>query len=175
MKATLTAGLVGMFLALSSCAQVPEQRPRLHNPDFDRELTRLLDFSVPLLGVDSLYRQAQDYIILDARTREEYEVSHIPGSVFLGYPDADPEVMETLPKDRPLLLYCSVGYRSERMAERLRKAGFTRVFNLYGSIFEWANRGYPLENGRGETTDTLHTYNRAWSKWVENPKVVRVW
>jgi len=171
----LTAGLVGVFLALSSCAQVPEQRPRLQNPDFDRELTRLLNFSVPLLGVDSLYRHLQDYTLLDARTREEYEISHIPGSEFLGYPEADPEALKNLPKDQPLVLYCSVGYRSERMAERLRKQGFSKVYNLYGSIFEWANRGYPLENAQGVRTDSLHTYNRQWSRWVENPRVVRVW
>jgi rhodanese-related sulfurtransferase len=48
-----------------------------------------------------------------------------------------------------------VGYRSEKVTEKLQKAGFTQVSNLYGGIFEWVNQGYPIVNQSGATSDVI--------------------
>ena len=53
-------------------------------------------------------------------------------------------------KDAPIVTYCSVGYRSGKMAERLQAAGYTNVRNLEGSIFKWANEHRPLVRGESE-------------------------
>lgn len=67
----------------------------------------------------------------------------------------------------PIVVYCSVGYRSAAVAEELASLGYTNVKNLRHSIFEWAERGYVLENAAGSTSK-VHPYNRAWGTLVPN-------
>ena len=54
-------------------------------------------------------------------------------------------------------------YRSSRLAERLRQAGCTNVFNLDGSIFQWANEGRPLERD-GRPVNEVHPYNKTFGQ-----------
>ena len=161
----------------SGCAQnVPADRPPVDNPEYDRKLQRLLGFSVPLIGVEELENIQREVVIFDTRKREEYEVSHIPGARFLGYDeDYAPVRLKEVNKEQPVILYCSIGYRSEKIGERLRREGFTNVYNLYGSIFEWVNKGKPVVDSAGTPTRKLHTYNENWSQWVTNPQVSKVW
>jgi rhodanese-related sulfurtransferase len=98
-------------------------------------------------------------LLLDVRTREEFEVSHLRGAVHVP-PDAAASVLRE-PKDRPVVTYCSVGYRSGGFAQKLHAAGFTNVANLEGSIFRWANEGRPVFRGSQEVTE-VHPYNRTW-------------
>jgi hypothetical protein len=72
-------------------------------------------------------------------------------------------------------LYCSIGYRSEKIGEKLKDAGYTNVQNLFGSIFEWVNQELPVENSKDEIVKKVHTYNRLWGKWVDKKKTERVW
>jgi 3-mercaptopyruvate sulfurtransferase SseA len=64
-------------------------------------------------------------------------------------------------------VYCSVGYRSEKVSEQLRQAGYQTVYNLYGGIFEWKNQGHPVVNAEGEPTERVHAYNRSWGVWLK--------
>ena len=161
----------------AACGQnkAPEERPHCENPAFDAKVAGMLQMDVPVIGVQEL-RNIQDEVhIFDARKRAEYEVSHIPGARYLGFDDFDPERLEGLPKDAPIVLYCSIGYRSEKIGEKLEKMGYTRVYNLFGSLFEWANRGFPMVDGQGRPTKAIHTYNKNWSKWVDDQKADKTW
>ncbi len=75
-------------------------------------------------------------------------------------------MVEKLNKDSPIIVYCSVGYRSERVGEKLKSAGFKNVKNLYGGIFQWVNEGHPVVNKKDHWTDSVHTYNKNWSQWL---------
>ena len=66
--------------------------------------------------------------------------------------------------------YCSVGYRSSRLAEELRARGFENVFNLEGSLFQWANEGRPLYRGE-ERVDQAHPYDEEWGQLLDR----RLW
>jgi sterol desaturase/sphingolipid hydroxylase (fatty acid hydroxylase superfamily)/rhodanese-related sulfurtransferase len=99
-------------------------------------------------------------ILLDVRTEAEYEVSHLPGARRVDSRASASQIVATLDRGLPVVTYCSVGYRSSQMAERLEKAGLTNVFNLDGSIFQWANEGKPLEQGG----KPVHPYNKAFGK-----------
>ena len=158
-----------------ACAQVPEARPEVESQQFDKRLSQLLSFSVPVMGVDELEKQKGEVILFDTRELEEYEVSHIPGADYLGYGDFSKEKLASLSKDTTIVVYCSVGYRSEKIGEKLQKMGFTKVYNLYGSLFEWANQDHPLEDVKGRKTNLVHTYDKNWSQWVEEGKLVKVW
>lgn len=168
--------LLLLFLGMQmACAQPPAIRPEVERTAFDEELSHLLSFSVPVMGVAELQERKEEMVVLDAREREEFEVSHIPGARFIGYNKFNPKQLKDIPKDSPIVLYCSVGYRSEKIGERLQKMGYTNVHNLYGSIFEWANQDFPLEDKEGQATKKIHTYNRNWSQWVEDGTLIKVW
>lgn len=176
MKSTISTIIVAILGINFGCGQnAPADRPHCENPDFDQKVSKMIRFSVPLIGVEDLKNIQNEVLIFDAREKEEYEVSHIPGAQLVGYREFSIDQLEGLPKDTKIVLYCSIGYRSEKVGEKFKKAGFTNVFNLYGSIFEWANRGLPLVDSNGRPTAKIHTYNSEWSKWVEEGKAEKVW
>ena len=146
----------------------------IENKAFDNTVTKLLSFSVPTKNVDQLRENYNDYIILDAREWEEYEVSHMKDAIHIGYDHLEVQKLDKLDKTKPVLVYCSIGVRSEKIGEKLMEQGFEEVYNLYGSIFEWVNRGYPIYNIDGELTNKIHGYNRIWGVWIKNKEYEKV-
>lgn len=165
-------GLLGV--SCTGKSQLPANMPHSQNPKFDSAIINTLDFTVPVISVDELHARKQDFVILDAREKKEFDVSRIPGAQWVGYDDFKMDRLKGIDKDKPVLLYCSIGYRSEKIGERLKDAGYTQVYNLYGSIFEWANKGYPVVNEKGDTVNTLHTYNWFWGRWVDGSRIKKV-
>ena len=104
-------------------------------------------------------------LLIDVRTKAEFDVSHLAGARRVE-PGADPKTI-SLPKDKAIVTYCSVGYRSAAFAKKLRDFGFTRVENLEGSIFRWANENRPLMN-EGGRTDKVHPYNGVWGMLLDS-------
>ncbi|MBX2928937.1 MAG: rhodanese-like domain-containing protein [Saprospiraceae bacterium] len=145
------------------------------DPEFHEKVRRTISGAVPTMDAAELKEKLQNLRIFDAREREEYEVSHIPGAEYIGYKNFDIKSLANIPKDTPIVLYCSIGYRSEKIGEKLLAKGFTNVFNLYGSIFEWVNRGYPVVNFSGEEVKKVHTYNKEWSRWVDENQAQKIW
>ncbi|MCB0445038.1 MAG: rhodanese-like domain-containing protein, partial [Gelidibacter sp.] len=78
-------------------------------------------------------------ILVDARNREEFEVSAIASAKHINsHPFSFEEFEKSFPnKNELIIVYCSLGVRSEDFAEKLKKIGYTQVKNLYGGIFEW--------------------------------------
>jgi rhodanese-related sulfurtransferase len=102
-------------------------------------------------------------LLLDVRTPEEWNVSHLPGARRVD-PSASVEAAAAeIAKETPIVTYCAVGYRSGDLATRLRAAGFTNVRNLEGSIFEWANEHRPLVHD-DQPVKTVHPYNALWGR-----------
>ena len=137
------------------------------NQEFNQLVHDYLDYTVPIISVAKLNENLDDYVILDARELEEYELSHIPGAKLIGFKSPNFISLKSLPKSKAIVVYCSIGYRSEKVAMSLIEKGYTNVVNLYGSIFEWVNQGLPLENENGKT-HLVHGFNKKWSKWVLN-------
>lgn len=131
----------------------------------------LLKHSVEEISVDSAFQNKAEYVFLDARTLEEYRVSFIKDAVWVGYDDFDLKRVSGVDKKAPVIVYCSVGYRSEKVSEQLLEAGFKNVYNMYGGIFEWINNGYPVFNSEGET-HKIHGYNKKWGIWLKEGEVV---
>ena len=108
----------------------------------------------------------KNVILLDTRERSEYDVSHLPNARWVGYKDFDLSRVADIPKDANVVAYCTVGYRSEKVGEKLQKAGFSNVHNLYGSIFEWVNQGNVVYDNAGKTTPKVHAYSKKWGVWL---------
>ncbi len=127
---------------------------------------------VAQLSTDSLQTwldesgQAERPLLLDVRGPEEYEVSHLRDAIHALTKKQAVQALEGSSPDRPVVLYCSVGYRSSEMADYLAKKGFRKVYNLEGSIFAWANEGHPVFRG-DEQVQTVHPYDRVWGKLLK--------
>ena len=77
------------------------------------------------------------YVIIDARTQEEYDQGHIPGAIMIPeYEIADRAEKELPDKDQLILVYCRSGRRSKIAAEELVKLGYTNV-KEFGGIIDW--------------------------------------
>lgn len=102
----------------------------------------------------------QQPIILDARTEAEYVISHLKNAQHIDpyHPNLS---MLIESKDTPIVVYCSVGYRSARIAQQLEQAGFSQVYNLEGSLFKWANEERPIYKNNS-LTSLVHPYNQVW-------------
>jgi len=135
--------------------------------EYEIMLDGLLNESIPFIQPEELGKMDSSYILLDIRTKAEYRVSHIPGARFIEYDEFDPKMVADLPRDTTIILYCAVGYRSEKIGEKMKEMGFQNLRNLYGGIFEWKNNGNEVINKSGKT-DSVHTYNRLWSKYLTN-------
>jgi rhodanese-related sulfurtransferase len=112
-------------------------------------------------------KQRQPPVLLDVRTKEEWNVSHIPGARRVD-PNAPIEKANSgVSKETPVVTYCAVGYRSGALATKLREAGFTNVRNLEGSIFQWANEHRPLLRENKPVT-TVHPYSSLWGRLLND-------
>ncbi|MFN2422705.1 MAG: rhodanese-like domain-containing protein [Cryomorphaceae bacterium] len=135
---------------------------------FETMVNALLSGKVDTLSSASLSgkTQATNVVLLDTREAEEYEVSHLSGAIHVGYKSFDEELVADLPKDAEIVVYCSVGKRSEEIGDRLKKMGFTDVQNLWGGIFDWTNRGYPVVDTEGDEVCRVHPYSLMWGLWI---------
>lgn len=165
-----TTVFVTLFLTLAACSMAQPERTQ---EDFDEMLSSLYTHSVPLIKTEELKEiYDDDILLLDIREKGEYEVSHIPGAVYGGYLSFKKKTVKDIPKDKPIVVYCSVGKRSEEIGDKLQKMGFTNVKNLYGGIFDWKNQGNEVISESGEKTEEVHTYNKEWSQWLFTGKKV---
>ena len=108
--------------------------------------------------------------LLDARRLEEFRVSHLAG--------AEPvEPLGRVPGEAltdlvsrlrgradPVVVYCSVGYRSARLAEALTRAGVPSVYSLRAGIFGWALDRRPLD---GDANGRVHPFNALFGLLLE--------
>jgi rhodanese-related sulfurtransferase len=160
-----TIASFGQYTKTASCADIT----------FDQKVNSTISYTAPVIGVKKAFENKKDYLFLDAREFNEYTVSHISQARYIGYDDFDIATIKDIAKDKKIIVYCSIGYRSEKIATKLQNMGFKHVYNLYGSIFEWANAGYPLSDKNGKPTQAVHTFNKEWSKWVLNPTIAKIW
>ncbi len=138
---------------------------------YELMLQALLSHSVPEVSVKDIEADKQVYW-LDARAKKEYEISRISNSIWIGHDDFTLERIESIPKTAEIIVYCSVGYRSEKIAEKLVSAGYENVSNLFGGIFEWKNQGRKVYDEENSVTNKVHGYSKIWSIWLDKGEVV---
>jgi rhodanese-related sulfurtransferase len=113
--------------------------------------------------------QKQKPIILDTRAAEEFAVSHLTGATLATNEKDAKQALQNVSKTAPIVVYCSVGYRSSAIAVALQKSGYTNVQNMDGGIFTWANEGRVLVRGDGDAmrADKVHPYDSTWGKLLD--------
>lgn len=155
-----------IFQMGSICAQEP----------LDKLLSKYNSHSIPYISVEELKMQLENgkVLVLDAREKEEFEVSHLKNALFVGYNNFEVEKVTPKISDKKglIVVYCSLGIRSENISEKLKAAGYTNVKNLYGGIFEWKNKGYPVFDAANLETQKVHAFSKHWSKYLSKGEKV---
>ena len=127
----------------------------------------------PQLSTDELATWLADTnrptpILLDVRSSEEYEWSHLAGAQRVEPGSSVAEVSEFVETGAPMVLYCAVGYRSSELAQLIAQSGNTNVYNLDGAIYKWANEGRPLVSASGMAT-TVQPYGTSNARLLKGP------
>ncbi|KAB2879038.1 rhodanese-like domain-containing protein [bacterium] len=161
MKSLLKSLIIAFFLSVTLHAQ---------DTGYHVFLKALYEkFNVDHISADSLSKLLtfDSVVVLDTRSENEYLVSHIHNARWIDFDTFDFAKMHDISKSSRIITYCSVGYRSSVIAERLTSLGYLNVQNLFGGIFEWVNQEYPVFREGTETTD-IHPYNNFWGKWLRH-------
>ena len=80
---------------------------------------------------------SQEVVVVDVRTREEYDGGHIENAVLVPNESIDSEMPEALPdKEATLLVYCRSGRRSKDAAQKLLALGYQSVYD-FGGVIDW--------------------------------------
>lgn len=141
-------------------------------PDYGIEKWwKVLIINMPLhknvknISESDAHKDENKYLFLDARSPEEFAVSHIKNSKYVGSENFSISSMDSIQKNTPVIVYCAVGIRSDVVADKLMDAGFTDVHNLFGGIFEWLNNGYTIVNNENQHTELIHGDSRFFFFW----------
>jgi rhodanese-related sulfurtransferase len=102
--------------------------------------------------------------LLDARSSEEVAVSSIAGARRIEPNGAE---LADVPLDRPIVVYCAVGWRSAIVADDLAQRGAQDVRNLDGGIFAWANAGRPVQRDERIVRE-VHPFDRRWAFFLDD-------
>ena len=119
MRKQTLALLLTLVLLLTACAQAAS-----YEPITQEEAKQIMDTT-------------NGYILLDTRTQEEYDQSHIPGALLIPHTEIAERSEEELPdKDQLILVYCRSGNRSKQASAALAELGYTNV-KEFGGINTW--------------------------------------
>jgi len=158
--------LILIFFILSSTIAAG-QEAEVSEKNIPELLKTYNKMSVPYLSVQTLKMDYDQYVVLDTRKKKEYDVSHLPGAIWVGERYKNKRMPE-LGKDVKIVVYCSVGIRSESFGEKMLKDGYTDVNNLYGSIFSWKDAGYEVLDVNDTPTDNVHVYSKVWGRFLKS-------
>jgi sodium/bile acid cotransporter 7 len=115
--------------------------------------------SVPDTEPSEALRLSQEgrALFIDVREEKEQAVSMLPGAVTEKQFLKDPSAY----RDRTLIAYCTISYRSGKLAQKLQAQGLA-VFNLEGGLLAWVHAGGKVYDINGQT-NRIHVYGRKWN------------
>ena len=117
--------ILGLLLLLTACSSPTKNNQEMVFLNITAEEARKL--------MDS----EKDRIILDVRSREEYDQGHIPGAILIPDTEIEAKAADLLPdKDQLILVYCRSGRRSKLAAQSLADLGYTNI-REFGGILDW--------------------------------------
>jgi len=82
--------------------------------------------------------------LLDVRTSFEYRLGRLPGSVLIPIGEFERRISE-VPKNKAIIVYCTVGSRSKPVANFLSQQGYKDVYNMTDGIVGWYRNGFLIQ------------------------------
>ena len=139
--------LLFCMLALIACGtggtspNIQNQTPEPTQTQAQMQTNDNAESSYRRISAEDAYQMMQDadeYILLDVRTEEEYRTQRIEGAVLLSFDEIRDRVETKIPdKNMLILLYCRSGNRSQIAANELIELGYTNVYDFGGIETDW--------------------------------------
>lgn len=148
--------------ASETAAAAPEGTTNAY-PDFQDFAKTYTSFSVAMVTVEELAQEIRDQktvFVLDARSKEEYEMSKIPGARRVGFEDFTVERVWMYQRNASIVVYCTNGERSEKVAEYLELMGFSNIRHLRSGAVDWLNNGHDLWDKDQAPTKNIHIWKK---------------
>jgi sulfur-carrier protein adenylyltransferase/sulfurtransferase len=119
------------------------ERPTITKPiDYETfcqgapDLTKAVP-QIPVRELERRMNSGQPFVLLDVREPFEFEMARIVGARLIPLGEL-PARWQELDREKEIFVFCHSGVRSERAAEFLRSAGFSKVANVAGGIDAWS-------------------------------------
>lgn len=131
--------------------------------------------TIPTIQPSALYKKVlkgEKITLLDTREKDEFQVSKIQGAIHVGYERFDSKAIDNLDINSTIIVYCTIGARSETLGTQLKEKGFNSVYNLYGGLIYWKNQGYPVTDNKDKRTENIHVYSQEWGVWLKKGKAI---
>lgn len=141
-RATGAAILAAVFL--TGWAGAAGQAPTATTPRATAQKTIDDKASLIVADVKKLMASRKDLLLIDVRSPQEFGQGAVAGSKNIPFIDIM-EGRHSLPKDKPVLLICSIGGRSFAAVQLLQEKGYTEVYNLDGGLQAWRRAGQTLQ------------------------------
>jgi molybdopterin/thiamine biosynthesis adenylyltransferase/rhodanese-related sulfurtransferase len=89
---------------------------------------------------------SRDFVLVDVREPNEYEINHIPGSVLIPKGDfLNGSALEQLPSDKQIVMHCKTGVRSAETLAIVKGAGYADAVHVGGGVVAWVNQIDPSQ------------------------------
>ncbi|MBK7308206.1 MAG: rhodanese-like domain-containing protein [Chitinophagaceae bacterium] len=89
----------------------------------------------------AILKDSSNYYLIDVRTAAEYKRSHLPGAVNFSYLNFHfGRDVDSLDRNKPVLVYCQTCHRSPLAARKMKRLGFRKVYDLKGGYQKWTGR-----------------------------------
>jgi|GEM_PF-285387 len=139
--------------------------------DIEEEISVII--SITPVEVYEIITNDEDYIILDVRTQDEYNEGHLDKALLIPV-DYMEKVVDVLPKEKPIIVYCRSGGRSRKAAEILVENGFSKIYDM-GGILGWQEEGFPviIEEGAVSAIEFI-TVDEAYEVFLNNKDYIFV-
>lgn len=116
----MRAILISTFVFISTLSSISQEFKNVDLDDFNK------------------IRKGKNVIVIDVRTREEFEVGHVEDAINIDINNSNfKTIIDSISKQKQILLYCRSGLRSSKAAKIFIKKGLTKVYNLEGGIISW--------------------------------------
>ncbi|MGL1892606.1 MAG: rhodanese-like domain-containing protein [Spirochaetaceae bacterium] len=136
--------------------------------EIDKKIDTLYSYTVNLIYPEELNEMLDsDIFILDTRSEKEFTLSHIKDAIFIDYKSFSLDKLPKINKNSKIIIYCTIGYRSEKIGEALLDDGYIDVSNLYGGLINWVNLKFDVYNKNG-IVKKIHLYSILWRKYLLN-------
>jgi len=127
--------VLSVMLAFQSCKDYSK----------DTATTDDIELISPQQVYDAVY-STDSVQLVDVRTPEEYNTSHLKGAQNICVTDNDfKEKVKSLDKNKPVYVYCKMGGRSAKAAKKLKDMGFTKIYDMDGGILLWEEKKLETE------------------------------
>ncbi len=103
------------------------------------------DKTVESITAKELHQKQNGIVLIDVRTPEEFADGYIKNAKNINfYDDSFMNKINKLDKKQPVYIYCKKGGRSAKAAQKLKAAGFEKVYDLEGGISQWKDDNFEL-------------------------------